>query len=134
MWIRRGLAWIKRLLVGCYADDWVDRQHYQLTSYVLLALALLVAGWQFFGRPLECLLPIQFPSSYQQVNSEFHNKCNYILFTFLLTVFPHNYALFAFSPPRFKPLSLLSLHPQGSDEIEKAPLVFTALSNLRFSD
>lgn len=60
-------------------DDFVDRLHYFFTTNTLVALSILVSFKQFGGQPVECVVPDEFPHSWEQVSQK-PNFCSEIFF------------------------------------------------------
>lgn len=50
-----------------YDDDGIDRLHSFVTSNVLICFSILVSWKTFGGKPLECMFPVKFPGSWEQV-------------------------------------------------------------------
>ncbi|KJH46319.1 Innexin [Dictyocaulus viviparus] len=57
---------MSRYLSSRNDDDWSDRLHYSITPNILLAFSVLISFKQFGGRPIECMFPNKFPSSWEQ--------------------------------------------------------------------
>lgn len=51
-------------------DDITDRMHYYYTSTFLLVTAVLISLKMFGGRPLECFMPAEFRSSWEDYTGE----------------------------------------------------------------
>lgn len=47
-------------------DDFVDRLNYYYTTTFLIIMSLLVSFKMFGGKPLECWLPAEYKSSWQE--------------------------------------------------------------------
>uniref|UniRef100_A0A8R1U2P1 Innexin n=1 Tax=Onchocerca volvulus TaxID=6282 RepID=A0A8R1U2P1_ONCVO len=54
-----------------YDDDVVDRCNYLLTNIMLLICAITVAAKQYVGEPLQCWVPAEFQSSWEQYIENF---------------------------------------------------------------
>ncbi|KAI6174050.1 Innexin [Aphelenchoides besseyi] len=52
-------------------DDFVDRLHYLSATALLTFFALLIGSKQTFGEPLTCMIPSQFPDSWNKYVHQF---------------------------------------------------------------